>query len=104
MSAMRSEAADPCAQPLGPALSEALHRCLPLALEVAPRRWSHVSKAVKSGAAELARNPRARSAVLRSGTRTGEVARESAPDSKAASEVDALWQWVRGQIGLTPVK
>lgn len=35
---------------------------------------------------------------------TGEVARESAPDSKAASEVDALWQWVRGQIGLTPVK
>jgi hypothetical protein len=32
MSAMRSEAADPCAQPLGPALSEALHRCLPLAL------------------------------------------------------------------------
>lgn len=54
----------------GPAASRHLPQ-----LEVAPRRWSHVSKAVKSGAAELARNPRARSAVLRSGTRTGEVAR-----------------------------
>ena len=40
-----------------------------------PRRWHPVAKAVKSGAAELARNPRARSAVLRSAVRTGEAAR-----------------------------
>ncbi|MBC2665262.1 AAA family ATPase [Novosphingobium flavum] len=31
---------------------------------------------------------------------TGEVARESDPEGKAAAEVDALWQWVRAQIGL----
>ncbi|WP_375600174.1 16S rRNA (cytosine(1402)-N(4))-methyltransferase RsmH [Devosia sp. Naph2] len=44
-------------------------------VEAAPRRWQPVAKAVKSGKAELARNPRARSAVLRSAVRTGEVAR-----------------------------
>ena len=38
-------------------------------------RWSDVAKAVKAGAAELQRNPRARSATLRSGLRTAEVAR-----------------------------
>ncbi|NGP18057.1 16S rRNA (cytosine(1402)-N(4))-methyltransferase RsmH [Devosia chinhatensis] len=54
----------------GPAAS----RHLPQAV-VEPLRWQRVSKAVKSGEAELARNPRARSAVLRSGVRTAEPAR-----------------------------
>jgi 16S rRNA (cytosine1402-N4)-methyltransferase len=36
----------------------------------APRRWDPVAKAAKPGAAELDRNPRARSSVLRSGVRT----------------------------------
>src|SRR5690606_25076372 len=49
----------------GPAQS----RHLPQAA-VAPRAWQPVAKAVKPGAAELARNPRARSAVLRCGTRS----------------------------------
>lgn len=44
-------------------------------VEAVPRRWHPVAKAVKSGAAELARNPRARSAVLRSAVRTGEAPR-----------------------------
>ena len=44
-------------------------------VEAEPRRWHPVAKAVKSGAAELARNPRARSAVLRSAVRTGLPAR-----------------------------
>ena len=39
------------------------------------RRWSGIPKAVKAGAAETARNPRARSATLRSGTRTAAPAR-----------------------------
>jgi len=39
-------------------------------------RWSRVGKAVKAGPEELARNPRARSATLRAGTRTAEAARE----------------------------
>ena len=54
----------------GPAAS----RHLPQAA-VEPLRWQKVSKAIKSGEAELARNPRARSAVLRSGSRTAEPAR-----------------------------
>lgn len=54
----------------GPAMS----RHLPQA-ESAPRRWQRVAKAVKAGAAELADNPRARSAVLRSAVRTAEPAR-----------------------------
>jgi 16S rRNA (cytosine1402-N4)-methyltransferase len=44
-------------------------------VETAPRRWHPVSKAVKAGAAETERNPRARSAVLRSAIRTTESAR-----------------------------
>lgn len=44
-------------------------------VEMAPRRWNKASKAIKSGPAELARNPRARSAVLRSGIRTADAAR-----------------------------
>ncbi len=54
----------------GPAQS----RHLPQTVEE-PRRWSRVAKAVKAGEAELVRNPRARSAVLRSATRTGLPAR-----------------------------
>ncbi len=41
----------------------------------APRAWRDVAKAVKPGAAELARNPRARSSVLRSATRSDIAAR-----------------------------
>jgi 16S rRNA (cytosine1402-N4)-methyltransferase len=41
----------------------------------APQRWQRAGKAIKSGPAELARNPRARSAVLRSGIRTADPAR-----------------------------
>ncbi len=40
-----------------------------------PRRWVSVAKAVKPGEAELARNPRARSAVLRYATRAATPAR-----------------------------
>ncbi len=39
------------------------------------RRWVDVAKAVKPGAAELARNPRARSAILRSARRSASPAR-----------------------------
>ncbi|ODT68680.1 MAG: 16S rRNA (cytosine(1402)-N(4))-methyltransferase [Pelagibacterium sp. SCN 63-23] len=39
------------------------------------RRWQPVAKAVKAGPDELGRNPRARSAVLRSAVRTAEPAR-----------------------------
>lgn len=55
----------------GPAQS----RHLPQVVSEA-RRWEPVSKAIKPGAAELARNPRARSSVLRCGTRTAAAARE----------------------------
>lgn len=44
-------------------------------VEAEPKRWQPVAKAVKPGAGELARNPRARSAVLRSATRTSLEAR-----------------------------
>jgi 16S rRNA (cytosine1402-N4)-methyltransferase len=49
-------------------------------VEVAPRRWDPVAKAVKPGAAELGRNPRARSSVLRSAVRTDVAARPVSPD------------------------
>jgi 16S rRNA (cytosine1402-N4)-methyltransferase len=39
------------------------------------RRWIHVPKAVKPGEAELSRNPRARSSILRAATRSAEPAR-----------------------------
>lgn len=42
---------------------------------VAVRRWADVARSRKASEAELRRNPRARSATLRSGRRTGEPAR-----------------------------
>lgn len=39
-------------------------------------RWSHVAKPIKAGRTELAANPRARSATLRSGVRTDAPARD----------------------------
>ncbi|UYO00779.1 MAG: 16S rRNA (cytosine(1402)-N(4))-methyltransferase RsmH [Devosia sp.] len=45
-----------------------------------PRRWHPVAKAVKAGSAELGRNPRARSAVLRSAVRTALDARPVRPE------------------------
>jgi 16S rRNA (cytosine1402-N4)-methyltransferase len=39
------------------------------------RRWIEVAKAAKPGAAELARNPRARSSILRAATRSAAAAR-----------------------------
>jgi 16S rRNA (cytosine1402-N4)-methyltransferase len=43
-------------------------------------RWTGVSKAVRAGGAELDRNPRARSATLRSGHRTSATARATSYD------------------------
>ncbi|MCW5721052.1 MAG: 16S rRNA (cytosine(1402)-N(4))-methyltransferase RsmH [Devosia sp.] len=43
--------------------------------ETEPRRWDEVAKAIKPGAAELARNPRARSSVLRHAVRSQVPAR-----------------------------
>jgi 16S rRNA (cytosine1402-N4)-methyltransferase len=54
----------------GPAASRHLPQ-----MEREPRRWHPVAKAGKAGEAELGRNPRARSAVLRSAVRTDEPAR-----------------------------
>lgn len=45
-------------------------RHLPQMAPAAPARFAKVGKAIRPGAAELARNPRARSATLRSATRT----------------------------------
>jgi 16S rRNA (cytosine1402-N4)-methyltransferase len=54
----------------GPAQS----RHLPQAVRETPR-WAPVAKMRKAGGAEIARNPRSRSAVLRSATRSGAAAR-----------------------------
>ncbi len=44
-------------------------------VEAEPHRWVQVAKAVKASAGETARNPRARSAILRSAHRSAAVAR-----------------------------
>lgn len=54
----------------GPAQSRHLPQ-----VKLEPRRWDPVAKAIKPGEAELSRNPRARSSVLRSGVRTSDPAR-----------------------------
>ena len=52
-------------------------RHVPLAAQDDPV-FSKVSKAIKPGEAEIERNPRARSSVLRAATRTATPAREAA--------------------------
>ncbi|MCT2400844.1 ParA family protein [Novosphingobium mangrovi (ex Huang et al. 2023)] len=39
-------------------------------------------------------------AAFHRSSRAGEVASEVDPQGKAAAEVDALWQWARGQLGI----
>lgn len=53
-------------------------RHLPAANDGSPATFSGISKAIRPSDAELARNPRARSATLRSGIRTAAPAREAA--------------------------
>ena len=53
-------------------------RHVPLAPAVAAPSFAGVSKAIRAGAGELARNPRARSATLRAATRTAAPARNAA--------------------------
>jgi len=47
-------------------------------LDIRPAVFGRVSKAIRASESEIARNPRARSATLRSATRTGAPAREAA--------------------------
>ena len=53
-------------------------RHVPLAPAAAAPSFAGVSKAIRAGAGELARNPRARSATLRAATRTAAPARNAA--------------------------
>ncbi len=53
-------------------------RHLPAANDAAPATFAELSKAIRPSEAELARNPRARSATLRAATRTAAPAREAA--------------------------
>lgn len=53
-------------------------RHMPAANDSAPATFAALSKAIRPSDAELARNPRARSATLRAATRTGAPAREAA--------------------------
>lgn len=53
-------------------------RHLPQAVGASPARFDQLSKAIRPGVAELARNPRARSATLRSAIRTAVPARGEA--------------------------
>jgi 16S rRNA (cytosine1402-N4)-methyltransferase len=54
----------------------ATSRHLPISAPAAPAVFTKISKAIRPGAAELARNPRARSATLRHATRTPAPARD----------------------------
>lgn len=59
-----------------------------LPMTVAPeRRWVDVAKAVKPGAEELGRNPRARSSILRAARRSGAAARPVSFDGLAVPTV-----------------
>jgi len=51
------------------------------------RRWIEVAKAVKAGEAELGRNPRARSAILRAATRSDAKARPVSFDGLSVPQV-----------------
>jgi len=53
-------------------------RHLPAANDLSPATFASLTKAIRPSAAELARNPRARSATLRAATRTAAPAREAA--------------------------
>jgi 16S rRNA (cytosine1402-N4)-methyltransferase len=53
-------------------------RHLPAANDLTPATFGRLSKAIRASTAELARNPRARSATLRAATRTAAPAREAA--------------------------
>jgi 16S rRNA (cytosine1402-N4)-methyltransferase len=54
---------------------------------VEARRWENVSKARKAGPVELARNPRARSATLRSASRSAAVARPVSAEGLAVPTI-----------------
>ena len=54
-------------------------RHLPRSAEVPAARFTHLARPVRAGAAEIARNPRARSATLRAATRTAAPARPPEP-------------------------
>jgi 16S rRNA (cytosine1402-N4)-methyltransferase len=66
----------------GPAQSRHLPQ-----VETEERRWVDVRKAIKPGEAELARNPRARSAILRTATRSGSAARPARLDGLGVPQV-----------------
>jgi len=59
--------------------AKATSRYMPVMEASAPAAFADFSKAIRAGEAELARNPRARSATLRSGVRTSSPARQGRP-------------------------
>ena len=69
-------------QKAGPAQSRHLPQTI-----AEPLRWADVPKSIKAGEAELQRNPRARSATLRSGRRTAEPARAVSYDGLGMPQV-----------------
>ena len=66
----------------GPAQSRHLPQ-----VEMEARRWVEVAKARKAGEAELSRNPRARSAILRAATRSDAPARQTQFDGLGVPQV-----------------